>query len=198
MLRVLRVLPTGILLLIAALVLLLAPVAQSEEPPEDFEADREAGYLGISGVYARQDMSDSNSIGLRVGDSGGLSARMGFRMMRYAAVEIEGEWLHNLGSGIENPWNITANLKAIYPLGPQDRIQPYLVGGAGVMSARLKRADRASYVATDGVYKIGGGIDFFLTRHWVAGTAAVWTNGMSKRPGLTHISIQAGVSYVFR
>jgi opacity protein-like surface antigen len=197
-LQVLRVLPNGILLLIAALLLVLAPVAHSEEPPEDFEADREAGYLGISGVYARQDMSDSNSIGLRVGDSGGLSARMGFRMMRYAAVEIEGEWLYNLGSGIENPWNIIANFKAIYPLGPQDRIQPYLVGGAGVTSARFKPAGRPSYVDTDGVYKLGGGLDFFLTRHWVVGTEASWTNGMSKSPGLTHISVEAGVTYVFR
>ena len=188
-------------LLIAALVLLAAPGAQSEEPPEDFEADREAGYLGLSGIYARQDMSASTSIGLDVGDSGGLSARVGFRMARYASIEAEGEWLHNLGSSIENPWNITANIKAIYPFGPQDRIQPFVVGGAGVMSGRIIRyinGNRTSQVKTDGVYKIGGGIDFFLTRHWVAGAAAVWTNGMSKRPGFTHIAVKAGVSYVFR
>jgi opacity protein-like surface antigen len=184
-------------LLIAALVLLFAPGAQSEEPPEDFEADREAGYLGISGTYARQDLSDSNSRGLDVGDSGGLSARMGFRMARYAALEVEGEWLHDLGSGISNPWNITGNIKAIYPFGPQDRIQPYVLGGAGVMSGRVIRGS-LSTVETDGVYKLGGGIDFFITRHWVAEAAAVWTNGMSRSPGFTHIAVKAGISYVFR
>jgi hypothetical protein len=140
----------------------VAPAALAEPPP-DFEADREAGYLGISGVYVQDTASDGlwkdgfsgspSFPGVSLGKGGGFSARMGYRMIRWAAAEIEGDWASGLGDGIRNPWNITANLKAIYPFGPQDRIQPFIVGGAGVISAEIIRGTESS-IWTDGVWKI--------------------------------------------
>jgi opacity protein-like surface antigen len=187
-------------LLVAAVLVLVAPAALAEPPP-DFEADREAGYLGISAVFVQDTVSDgiwkSVGGGVPVGNGGGFSARMGYRMIRWAAAEIEGDWASGLGDGVRNPWNITANLKAIYPFGPQDRIQPFIVGGAGVISAEIIRGTESS-IWTDGVWKIGGGIDFFATRNWVATVAATWVDTMSSGSDLSYIGVKAGITYTFR
>ncbi len=182
-------------LLIAAAVLLAAPTALAEQ--EEFEADREAGYLGISGIYGVEEFTDGDSAGLRLRSGGGFSARVGFRMFRWAAMELEGEYLDSLGKDVASPWNVTANLKAIYPFGPEDRIQPFLLGGAGVMSAEFTRAGSTTE-ETDGVFKIGGGVDFFVTRNWVAQVATSWVSHISREPGIRYVAVKAGVTYNFR
>ena len=191
-------------LLVVAVLLLAAPAALAEPPP-DFEADREAGYLGLSGLYAHEVVESGFwKRGVRLGNSGGISARMGYRMFRWVAAEIEGGWVNGLGKGIKNPWNVTANLKVIYPLGPQDRIQPFIVGGAGVISAEIIRTPNpitltpTSNIETEGVWKLGAGVDYFVTRNWVASVGATWLVAMPDRSDLAYVAVKAGITYNFR
>ena len=172
-------------LLIAAVLLLAAPHAAAEE---DFEADREAGYLGVSYSFGSGGFD-----GVPRDEGHGFALRTGVRMLRWAAVELEGNYLNSLG-GVEHMWNVIANVKAIYPLGADDRIQPFLVAGAGIMSFSAPALSDNNF---QGVYKLGGGLDYFLTRNWVLQADASWVSGM-KGTTLDYVSAKAGVSYVFR
>ena len=109
---------------------------------EDF--DERGLYVGVSGVYsATLFQEEALSYGglpselARVSDSKGVSARLGYRLMSWIALEIQYEWLDTiefsnatLGQFAEyNPQTVTANVKLFLPSGS---LQPYLLVGAGV------------------------------------------------------------------
>lgn len=165
------------LILIAAVLLLTAPHAAIAE---DFEADREASYLGLSYLFG------SGGVDGTPNDEGhGFAALAGFRMLRFAAIELEGTYLGSMGL-VENPWNVMVSFKGIYPLGSDDRIQPFIIAGAGVGNDTKFR----------GVYKLGGGLDYFLTNNWVLGAGVTWVSGFNGA-SLEYVSLKAGVSYMF-
>lgn len=171
------------LLLVTALVLMALPSAAAQE---ELETDREAGYLGLSYTFA--DLEGTS------GDYGhGISLRMGFRMARYAALELEGDWISGLGIN-DDPWNLTVNLKGIYPLGPDDRYQPFLVVGGGIMSFS-RAGDTKSNL--QGAYRVGGGLDYFVTRNWVAQAVVTFVGGAANK-SINYTTVKAGVTYVFR
>ena len=121
-----------------------------------------------------------------------LNVRAGYRMFRYAAFEVEGEWIRKFGGGLENPYIITANLRFYYPFGPEDRIQPYAVGGVGVFVPNVNGKNEVT-----GGYRAGIGVDFYLTENWSIGPAAEWVSTTSEDPALQYISVQFGVQYMF-
>ncbi len=101
-------------------------------------------YLGVSGVYATSLFQEKilSYAGLppataQIGDSKGLSARLGYRAMSWLALEVQYEWLDTfdfsnstLGKFAEyKPQTVTANLKLFLPSGS---LQPYLLVGAGI------------------------------------------------------------------
>ena len=178
-------------LAIAGLIAFAAPGALADDEMGDSFV-REAGYLAIAGVGAIEHIGSSLEREVSAKNGGGLSVRGGFRMFRYAAIEVQGEWVESLGSGLKNPYNITCNLRFYYPLGPQDRIQPYALGGIGVNVPNVNGKNEVT-----GGWRAGVGVDFYINEHWSVGPSASWVSTVSNDPALAYISLQLGVQYLF-
>ncbi len=149
---------------------------------EDF--DDRGLYVGVSGVYsATLFQEEALSYGglpselAQVSDSKGVSARLGYRLMSWIALEIQYEWLDTiefsnatLGKFAEyNPQTVTANLKLFLPSGS---LQPYLLVGAGVGFWELNDlaftvppivGDNSSGEGFTG--RVGLGLNFHMTDH---------------------------------
>ena len=177
-------------LAIAGLIAFIAPGALADDEGDSFV--REAAYLAISGVGALEQVGGSLKDQVNPSNGGGFSVRGGFRMFRYASIEVEGEWVHDLGSGLKNPYNMTCNLRFYYPFGPQDRIQPYALGGIGVNVPNVNGKNKVT-----GGWRAGVGIDYYINEHWSIGPSASWVSTVSNDPALAYISLQLGVQYLF-
>lgn len=153
---------------------------------------RQAPYLGISGVGAIEEVGSTLRAQVNAKNGGGVSVRGGYRMFRYASIEVEGEWIRELGKGLQNPYIITANLRFYYPLGPQDRIQPYAMGGIGVSVPNVNGKNEVT-----GGWRAGLGVDFYIDEHWSIGSSAAWVSTTNLDPALNYISLQLGVQYLF-
>ena len=153
---------------------------------------RQAPYLGISGVGAIEEVGSTLRAQVNAKNGGGVSVRGGYRMFRYASIEVEGEWIRELGKGLQNPYIITANLRFYYPLGPQDRIQPYAMGGIGVSVPNVNGKNEVT-----GGWRAGLGGDFYIDEHWSIGSSAEWVSTTNLDPALNYISLQLGVQYLF-
>jgi opacity protein-like surface antigen len=161
------------------------------------EADSEfgqelGGYLAVSGMYVH-DTSDSELEGL-AGDSGGVTGRVGYRMAPMAAIEIQGDWNYTLAQKNDpGGFAITANLR-VYPLTGvidgliesswfEHRIQPYVVVGLGLITANVWHqrggVDRFDRVLS-GAWRVGGGIDFYLTERIALSAGTEWVDGMGR------------------
>jgi len=134
----------------------LASAAAAQDEAEEPDYAREGPYLGIHGFglieHARGDLRG-------VGDSGGLGASIGFRVAPALGVEIMGEWAYLEG---RNPWSIGLQAR-LYPLPffdrsvLDDRLQPYVLGFAGLQTGELGKGGQPG-----GNFRIGGGADFWL------------------------------------
>jgi opacity protein-like surface antigen len=153
---------------------------------------RAAPYVAIAGVFGVEEMGSNLARDTNAKNGGGLNVRGGYRMGRYASVEIEGEWIREFGSGLQNPWLLTANLRVYYPFGPHGMIQPYLTGGAGVFVPKVHGENEVT-----GAYRVGAGIDFYITKNWSIGPAAEWVSTTSGDPAMRYVSCQFGVQYTF-
>jgi hypothetical protein len=167
----------------------------------DSEFGQEMGaYLGLMGMYTH-DVS-SGRIEDLVDNSYGLAGRMGFRMGPMAAIELQGDW--NYGLNDLSGFSITANLR-FYPLtGVIDRvtgsswfahrIQPYAVGGVGMISAKLP-GER--YRDLSGAFRLGGGIDFYVTPRIALSLGSEWVTGVGRLNDLGYVNAGLGLQYNF-
>ena len=181
-------------LAIAGLIAFIAPGALADDEENDLSDSfvREAGYLAISGVGALEQVGSSLKEHVDPKNGAGLSVRAGYRMFRHASIEVEGEWVHDLGSGLKNPYNITCNLRFYYPVGPQDRIQPYALAGIGVSVPNVNGKNEVT-----GGWRAGIGVDYYINEHWSGGPSAAWVSTVSNDPALAYVSVQLGVQYLF-
>ena len=175
----------------------LAPVALADGHDSLDESWTNAtGYLGAAGVAAQAKLGaslkrDVDSGGSR-SDGGGLSLRAGYRMGRNVSIEAEAEWLRALGSGLKNPYFITLNFRFYYPLGENDRIQPYAIAGIGVSVPNVNGKNEVT-----GGYRAGVGVDYYLTPNWSTGPSVQWVATTSGDPALSYVAIKFGIEYHF-
>jgi opacity protein-like surface antigen len=165
-------------------------------------------------------------------EAGGLAARVGYRAASWFAAEIEYEWIERydvevggdlgpLGSSIEGKLydieghTLTFNTRWIAPIW---RIQPYLLVGAGYSFYDVGRGPMASILEAQdddieiedgdqGAFagRLGLGIDFHLTDHFVVQTeaTALITADSFDAPDegaiddLYYLSLAAGLQYRF-
>ena len=159
-----------------------AEKAEKKKVVDDDPFDRPGFYAGISGVYTRNffDKQIENFLEDQLGqqgsvdiqDSGGVSARVGYRAASWFAAEVQYEWIApydvdvsgDLGPGgstisgrlydIEGH-TLTVNTKWIIPFW---RMQPYLLLGAGYSFYDVGRGPLAAPIeAADADVRIDGG-----------------------------------------
>jgi hypothetical protein len=217
-------------------ILLLTAFSASAE--SEFGQDL-GGYVALSGMYIRNYTEDMDGVdgadnlagivylsGLEdvAGHTGGVTARIGYRLGPMAAIEIQGDWNMKLGetdvvyqeTGDAFPvaaqtdgFALTMNLR-VYPLTTvidgwvgsrlEHRIQPYVVGGFGLVTTNwvyqrggIYRFDRV----LSGAYRVGGGIDFYVSKQVALTTGVDWVDGMGRLNDLGYLSASLGVQYNF-
>jgi opacity protein-like surface antigen len=204
--------------LCAALAVLVASLAADLARADDDGFGRSGPYLGI-GASRSVDLVEPFLSGtpilenLKISDSWGANARLGYRLTSWFSVEAEYEWLqpfnvslNGVHLGTLGAQSATANVRFILPLS---RFQPYLLLGAGAMF--LKGDDPLNVLSVDHspfAGRVGLGIDVYLTQSLLAnvGVEGVLTPaGLQLNTGSTTISehglgtltFQFGLGYRF-
>ncbi|MEZ4216229.1 MAG: hypothetical protein R3E88_07105 [Myxococcota bacterium] len=182
------VLLASLLALLALAALPGAALADDDEDEEEQDFSREGPYLGLSGMFA-VDLSTDN---LDVSETGGVEARVGFRLAPALALELTGDWL-SLGG--RNPWSIgIATRLYVAPLldtqWMDDRLQPFAFGTWGVLSGDLGKGKEPS-----GHLKLGLGTDYWLTNDVALQLAAGYTLNAGDAARWRSLELSLGVNW---
>jgi opacity protein-like surface antigen len=179
-----------------------------EDDAED-DVNDELAALGYMGYV----------VGLDVDASLGINGRVGYRFHPHFSAELLVEWLDGFDADLSitdvsltppvsidfatieiEPWVITGNVKGHLLTG---RYQPYLLAGAGVMTAKVKLKDSLGLGAsesdrlTDFAARFGGGIDVYLTENIVLTAGADYVLPTGDVKDLDYVSIDWGFQYRF-
>jgi outer membrane protein W len=191
---------------------------------EDFS--RPGPYVGLGGTFGtnlfEDDVEDvvedvtGTSVDLDIDNSWGLNTVLGYRMASFFATELQYEYIDSFQIAVSSPAAseldltghvMTLNLKLVLPTW---RIQPYLLLGIGgafyqsegsVLNTNLFARDEWVLAG-----RVGGGLDFYLTKHLVlnvAATAVLTADEVSSSfsaedvGGLNYVAVQAGLQYRF-
>ena len=200
----------------ALLTVLVAPSARADDPqPEQSDFGRPGFYLGGGATYGFNlfdSAFDDLFSDVQVGDTWGFYNRLGYRPLRWLAVEAEYEYLHNFGVRAESvhladlrAQTISANVRFIGPW----RFQPYFLLGAGATLFSLNdvqvpglEIDHSSFAG-----RIGIGLDTYVTRNLViaVGADTVLTTAQVKDPvfsgdtssTLSYVAVHMGIDLRF-
>jgi opacity protein-like surface antigen len=199
--------------IVVGVALAAAPAAAA---PPDYGAP--GLYVGAGTSFVRNELAEEQvdeilppGVDVDVDDTWGVRGLLGYRFFSSLAGEVEYEHVGGFDvSAFGTDFArvradvVTANLKAILPLW---RVQPYLLAGVG--GARWDFDDEFGLGLPDGdtalVGRLGGGIDFHLTRRLVldAGADVVLSDASLDVPGagdidfLGYFTLGASLQYRF-
>jgi len=174
-------------MLIASTVFFCAPGALAGEDDEESEYARTGWYVGGSGVAtygaSRRDGDENQA-------NGGVNARFGWRESSWLALEFATEWtiLRDVSYGI---WTYGVNGKFFLM---EERLQPFLLAGAGGMTQKTERDGSSS---TDWGFRFGAGADYYLTERWALSAEATYVWGVGEVWQRDYASFGLGVLYRF-
>jgi len=177
----------------AALLLALAvPAAADDDDEEGNEWLRSGWYISLNGSYNLEDIKSEGNA--PADNSLGAGIRTGWHFYEYFAAELEFQWINSFDFKGMQPtdsfaglnywvWTFGINGRAYLPLPVDEesfwnRIQPYLMGGIGLQQADPRGGAHLpstgisydDYETSGSFYgKVGGGIDFYITKNWGLG-----------------------------
>jgi opacity protein-like surface antigen len=153
---------------------------------------RPGAYVGFSGVGAIENFDIS---GANFSDGGGFNFRGGYRLMSHLAVEAQFEYVTGFSDqGVDiDALTFTGGLKG-YVLTEQ--IQPYGVVAFGLIYGEAD-AGSVDVDDTDPVFRVGGGVDVYITENWLVNLEAVYVAPVDDMDDFPYASIGAGIGYRF-
>ncbi len=200
--------------------------AEDEVDKDDFA--RRGWMIGLGGSYGVETFEDEKEswfqgegspdelgpdVRLSVDNSLGVNGRVGYRCHRYFSAEVEVEWnsfssdltqpgFDRLANVVSEPVVVTANAKGYFLTG---RYQPFLLLGAGVMSADIELRDPVGLEFTglkstsenEFAFRFGGGIDLYATEHVVVSLEADYVLPFRSLDTLDYITVSWGFQYRF-
>lgn len=203
----------------------LAAGEQLRDPEVKDDYDRRGFYvggqalLGLEFIDKKQETRSLNEaftpfsveFDIKQRTTGGLSFTLGRRCTSRVAVEFKFEWLDDFHGKMDvvergrvtdvniSPFSGTINVKAFALTG---RIQPYGLLGMGFMSVHtdsINTTDKVSSAQTTGllVVRFGAGVDYYVTRNWVATTSIDYVYSATNLKLLDYMSFGMGVQYRF-
>jgi len=195
-----------------ALLLAVLPLVAAAEPPPEPDSDpysREGWYVSIGAYYQKEYAQNTCEGGLtpeltcangfQPDSAAGVASHGGYRFHRYAAAEVQFEWVKD---ALEDDFNehafvTTVNLKGYLPLR---RLQPFALVGFGWMRAPVPlQMQRAVRVENGIAFRFGGGFELYATKHWALLGEVSWVqplpiNHLERVP---YLSLGGGVQYRF-
>jgi len=197
-------------------VILIPLVAAAEGPPEN-DFNRPGLYAGVNGAFGldffKDDFENVLPGAIDVKDTGGLNARVGYRIFSWLAVEAHYEWMHEFSTEVGDlagfdttAHTLTGNMKFYLPFNW--RFQPYIGGGVGVQGGYTDGTGLLSGIVDDTSWDFAGrpfaGLDIYVTRNFLinAEVAGVVSIRDLKTPGATandlwYTSFSGGFQYRF-
>jgi hypothetical protein len=180
---------------LATLIFASLPAAAEEgeaKPAPKIDAARSSVYLNLTGLVAFENGStEIDHNGLTPSEymadvTGGLKLSGGVNFMKYAAIELYGDWLEDLTN-----LSFGVMVKGRYPI---DRYAPFLGVGAGIdwVDGRLSGGTRWG-----GVVIFTGGCDFYITPKIAVNVEANYRKGTGTNFGINYITTGAGLKYLF-
>ena len=180
---------------LGVLILLLSAASASAQSEYGGEI---GAYVGGSIFYALdtseakfKDEVDEHSVGLDV--------RLGLRLGKPLAMELQGDWNHGVRE--LDLWIVTTNFRlyysefdAIADVFP-DPLQLYLVGGAGVMGGDPFTVGDDYQVV--GAFRVGLGVDYYVTENIALDVGAEWVTGTSFFNEISYLKFATGIQYNF-
>ena len=179
-----------------------APPAVIEPEPieEPSPYNRHGLFLAIGpSIFFPQFDGDAS----RLGTTGGFTARVGWRILDYLALEALYEWSEytrsELGGNVDlNLHTGFLDLKLMYPFG---RFQPFIGGGPGLMNANkfvggIWEAANLN-IGTELAWRITGGFDVFISEGWSAFAEGSWVRPTSKLDQYEYVTAGIGLRYTF-
>ena len=187
-------------------------LAQEADPPalEGRDYSRSGFYVGIGivgGVYTQieDEIEDQlaalgHLVNVETDATVGFKLVGGYRLSPHFGIEIECEMLSETDIDISDlgvigdfqSWTFTGNAKWLLMTG---RVQPYLLGGLGIMEVEFNSSVGPGFSTSDSdlAIRFAGGFDVYLTEHVVAygGVDYVLPTGDVK--DLDYLSFGAGV-----
>jgi opacity protein-like surface antigen len=202
------------LLIILASSFLLAGHAQAGD------YSRSGVYVGVNGAYGidlfGSELRSAFGVPREVsmGNSWGLNARLGGRLLSFLALEFQYEWMNGIPLNLDGvqvanfrPHTITGNLKFYIPI---KIVQPYILAGAGVGIWKLEFDNPLlgsvfNQSNTGFAARLGAGIDVYLTENvalnvegaGVLNTSSFDFDAAESLSGLYYFSVSAGILYRF-
>ena len=157
-------------------------------------------YAGVGGLYAIENLETDSVVD--VDNAAGFNFRIGYRLAPHWAIEAmvervdEFDLMNAIGLDVDT-WTGTLNGK-FFVLTNQ--FQPYGLFGIGVMRMHSKIRPgfgSTSITETDMALRFGGGIDSYITEHWVVNTEVSYVLPTGDVDGTDYVSLGAGIQYRF-
>lgn len=182
---------------------------ETADSAESIDYQRAGVYVGIGGQRALTSFPDTYDqlpgFDINVTDGHGWRGWLGYRMTRYFTVEnelvkFEGFEMQPIGEFADAlVWTMSGRVNASLP-GP---VEPFLSVGVGVASFDLPRGTTLATLETventAGVFKLAGGMEFFVTEHWALRIDTSWHRTFANQSlqGVDIVSVGGGLSYFF-
>ncbi len=185
-----------------AVLLLTVGWASADDDDEETGFQRPGWYVGAGGTYAVEDFSNTGA--QNFDDSGGVFGYVGYRYNPYFATDLLFEWIDEFDdsmSKFDRVYSITVNGKLYLPLDellpPLERVQPYVLGGFGLLSRREKFAGGVDDTEGRFTGRLGGGVDFYITDKLVLTGSAAYMLPTAGLDDLNFVSLGFGIQYRF-
>jgi opacity protein-like surface antigen len=171
--------------------------AEEEEEAEPPNWARTGLYLEFDGQFIADDFRQTTNRGKpKSGVGGGLAVRAGWRVGRPLAFEIAYERVFDLLDDYD------ANLMTInakYLILTDRRYQPFLRTGLGIIWGDLPMSwtRRPDGTQSAFVWKVGAGLDYAITEHWIASLYGDYVIPTQEFHKLNYGAVGLGVRYKF-
>lgn len=175
------------------------------------QADEKQYYVGIGGTYMfpnfdYEDVVDWDN------HAWGANAKFGYRLARTLYIQMDVDYVfpidgilksdESVGGDVEILTGIVS-LKGYFPRFTI--IRPYVIAGAGIMHYNVDYNDgaRAADLSlpddeeTSLCFKVGGGVDFFITDFLSFGIEGNYTGGLEEVDEVRYIHVGAGINFYF-